>query len=36
MNGGKKISPTQFEVVKTDFEPTRDLDVLIVTFFRYD
>ena len=36
MDGVKKISPTQFEAVKTDFEPTRDLDVLIVTFFRYD
>lgn len=32
MDGVKKISPTQFEVVKTDFEPTRDLDVLIVRF----
>lgn len=30
MTGVKKISPTQFEVVKQNFEPTRDLDVLIV------
>lgn len=29
MNGVKKISPTQFEVVKTNFEPTGDLDILI-------
>ncbi|WP_230782654.1 DUF4424 family protein [Citromicrobium bathyomarinum] len=28
-----KIGPTQFEVVKTDFEPTRDLNVLIVEFY---
>ena len=32
MDGVKKISPTQFEVVKTNFEPARDLDVLIVRF----
>lgn len=32
MNGVRKISPTQFEVVKENFEPTRDLDVLIVRF----
>ncbi len=30
MDGVRKISPTQFEVVKTDFEPERDLDILIV------
>ena len=30
MNGLKKVSPTRFEVIKTDFEPTRDLDVLFV------
>ncbi|MEL7691625.1 DUF4424 family protein [Citromicrobium bathyomarinum] len=36
MDGVKKIGPTQFEVVKKDFEPTRDLEVLIVSFFRYD
>jgi hypothetical protein len=29
-NGVKKISPTQFEVRKTNYEPDRDLDVLIV------
>lgn len=32
MDGVKKISPTQFEVVKENFEPTRDLDLLIVRF----
>lgn len=32
MDGVKKISPTQFEVVKENFEPARDLDVLIVRF----
>ena len=32
MDGVTNISPTQFEVVKTDFEPSRDLDVLIVQF----
>ena len=30
MNGVKKIGPTQFEVRKTNFEPTRDLNILIV------
>ena len=29
-DGVKKISPTQFEVRKTDFTPTADLDVLIL------
>lgn len=29
--GVKKIGPTQFEVVKTDFDPQRDLDILILT-----
>jgi hypothetical protein len=29
-DGVKKISPTQFEVRKKDFEPTQDLNVLIV------
>jgi hypothetical protein len=33
MDGVTKISPTQFEVVKQDFEPTRDLDILILDFF---
>jgi Domain of unknown function (DUF4424) len=32
MNGVKKISPTQFEVRKTNFEPTKDLDILIARF----
>jgi Domain of unknown function (DUF4424) len=32
--GVKKISPTQFEVRKTDFEPTRDLNVLIVDWWK--
>jgi hypothetical protein len=30
-DGVKKISPTQFEIRKTDFTPTADLDVLILT-----
>ncbi|MEP2990195.1 MAG: DUF4424 family protein [Parasphingorhabdus sp.] len=30
MDGVKKISPTQFEVRKTNFEPKRDLNILIV------
>lgn len=30
MDGLKKVSPTRFEVIKTDYEPTRDLDVLFV------
>jgi hypothetical protein len=34
MDGVRKISPTQFEVVKQDFEPTRDLDILILDFYR--
>lgn len=29
MSGVKKISPTQFEVRRTNFEPKGDLDVLI-------
>lgn len=29
MDGVKKISPTQFEVRKTNFEPKRDLEILI-------
>jgi hypothetical protein len=32
--GVKKISPTQFEVKKKDFEPDRDLNVLIVTWWK--
>jgi hypothetical protein len=31
-DGVKKISPTQFEVRKKDFEPEKDLDVLIVEY----
>jgi Domain of unknown function (DUF4424) len=30
MNGVKKISPTQFEVRRKNFEPKGDLEVLIV------
>lgn len=30
MDGLKKVSPTRFEVIKTNYEPTRDLDVLFV------
>ncbi len=32
MNGVRKISPTQFEVRKSNYTPTRDLDVMIVEF----
>jgi hypothetical protein len=32
MNGVRKISPTQFEIVKTNFEPTKDVDILFVEF----
>jgi hypothetical protein len=32
--GVKKISPTQFEVRKSDFEPTQDLNVLIVDWWK--
>jgi hypothetical protein len=32
MPGLRKISPTQFEVRKTDFNPVRDLDIMIVEF----
>ncbi len=31
MNGVKKISPTRFEVRKRNFEPTKDLEILIVS-----
>lgn len=31
--GVKKISPTRFEMRKKNFEPTADLDILIVEFF---
>lgn len=30
MDGVRKVSPTRFEVTKTDFWPARDLDVLIL------
>lgn len=30
MDGLTKVSPTRFEVVKTDYEPDRDLDLLFV------
>lgn len=36
MNGVRKISPTRFEVRKRNFEPDRDLDILIVDFHRID
>jgi hypothetical protein len=32
--GVKKISPTQFEVKKTDFEPKDDLNILIVEWYQ--
>lgn len=32
MDGVTKISPTQFEVVRTDFEPTKDLEILLIDF----
>lgn len=31
MDGVRKVSPTEFEVTKTDFWPTHNLDVLILT-----
>ncbi len=31
MNGLKKVSPTRFQVTKTNYEPTHDLNVLIVS-----
>jgi hypothetical protein len=33
MDGVKKIGPTQFEVRKTNFEPKKDLKILIVELF---
>jgi Domain of unknown function (DUF4424) len=36
MTGVKKISPTQFEVVKKNFEPTKDINILIVRFAPLD
>jgi Domain of unknown function (DUF4424) len=35
-DGVKKIAPTQFEVRKTDFEPQKDLDILIVEFYDFE
>lgn len=32
MSGVKKISPTQFEVRKTNFEPTKDINILIAAW----
>jgi hypothetical protein len=32
MDGVKKTSPTTFEVFKTNFEPSEDLNILIVNF----
>jgi hypothetical protein len=36
MDGVKKIGPTQFEVRKSNFEPAKDLNILIVEFFEPD
>jgi hypothetical protein len=36
MDGIKKISPTQFEVRKQNFEPTKDIGILIVEFVDLD
>lgn len=36
MDGVKKISPTQFEVRKTNFEPAKDLNILIVRWAPID
>lgn len=36
MDGVKKIAPTRFEVTKTNFEPKRDLDILIVKFHQIE
>lgn len=33
MDGVKKISPTRFEVHKSNFEPTRDIQILIAEFY---
>jgi hypothetical protein len=33
MDGVSRISPTQFEVRRTNFEPDADLDILLVTFW---
>lgn len=31
MDGIRKVSPTRFEVIKTNYEPDRDIDLLFVT-----
>ena len=36
MNGVKKISPTQFEIRKVNFEPAKDLSILIVEFIKLE
>ncbi len=36
MAGVKKIGPTQFEVRKANFEPTRNLDILIIQWGPFD
>lgn len=36
MDGVKKIGPTQFEVRKSNFEPAKDLSILIVEFVDLD
>lgn len=33
MDGVTRISPTQFEVRRTNYEPDRDLDVLLLSFY---
>lgn len=35
MDGVKKTAPTRFEVRKKNFEPARDLNILIVEFYDY-
>ncbi len=36
MDGVKKISPTQFEIRKTNFEPTKDINILLVRWAPLD
>ncbi|MEP3227179.1 MAG: DUF4424 family protein [Parasphingorhabdus sp.] len=35
IDGLRQISPTQFEVTKTNFEPTQDLNILLVRWFNF-
>lgn len=35
-DGVKKISPTRFEVRKTDFEPDRDINILIIEWIKLE